>query len=81
VIDRLTVGIGAAGSGICTWIHALLTHAGQFRRAALIGPASRYAVQAQTELSMTALIVVAAQGFANSLLASLVGQAASIVGA
>jgi len=81
VIDRLALGISAAGCGIGTWIHALLAHAGQVLGAALVGAAAGDTVQSQAEFSMTALVVVAAEGLANSLLAAFVGQTAGIIGA
>lgn len=81
MIDHLAEGVGAAGSGIGAGIHALLTHAGQVLRASLIRATAGHTIQAQTELAMAALVVVAAQRLAHSLLAAFVGQAASIVGA
>lgn len=48
--------------------------------ATLIGTTAGDTVQAQTQFSMGAFVVMAAQWLTNALLATLVGQAAGIVG-
>lgn len=80
MIQCLTDGIGATCRGICARIHTLLCHTGQMRGATLIGATAGDAVQAQTQFSMGTFVVMAAQWLTDTLLATLVGQAAGIVG-
>lgn len=80
MIQCLADGIGATCRGIRTRIHTLLRHTGQMTRTTLIGATARHTVQTQTQFSVGAFVVVAAQGLADSLLATLVRQAAGIVG-
>lgn len=80
MIQGLADGIGATCRGIRTGIHTLLRHTSQMTGATLIGATARHTVETQTEFSVGAFIVVAAQGLADTLLATLVGKAARIVG-
>lgn len=60
MIDGQAESIGAAGSGIGTWIDALLSHTGEVLGTALVVAAAGHAVQAQAQLSMAAFVVVPA---------------------
>lgn len=81
MIDGQAESVGAAGSGIGTWIDALLSHAGEVLGTALVVAAAGHAVQAQAQLPMAAFVVVPAERLAHTLLAAFVGQTARIVGA
>lgn len=80
MVDGLAKCIGAAGSGLRAGIYALLANAGQMIGAALVGAAARDAVKTQTQLSIGTLVIMAAERLADTLLATLIGQAAGIVG-
>lgn len=73
MIQGLADGIGATCRGIRTGIHTLLRHTSQMTGATLVGATARYTVETQTQFSMGAFIVVAAQGFTDTLLATLIG--------
>lgn len=80
MIQGLADGIGATCRGIRTGIHTLLCHTSQLTGATLIGATARHTVETQTEFSMGAFVVVAAEGLTDTLLATLIGKAARIVG-
>lgn len=80
MIQGLADGIGATCRGIRTGIHTLLRHTSQMTGATLVGATARHTVETQTQFSMGAFIVVAAQGLTDTLLATLIGQAARVVG-